>query len=69
MPRGARGERRGAADARDPGDAEKDVRDAHFNLRNAVAHVSTRGRDPWAEYSEVRQRILRKHFARLAELA
>jgi len=48
--------------------ADKDVRDAHFNLRNAVAHVSTRGRDPWAEYSEVRQRILRKHFARLAEL-
>jgi len=45
---------------------DKDVRDAHFNVRNAAAHVSARTKDPWGGYSEVRQRFLPKQIARLA---
>jgi len=45
---------------------DKDVRDAHFNVRNAAAHVSARTKDPWGGYPEVRQRFLPKQIARLA---
>jgi bifunctional non-homologous end joining protein LigD len=35
----------------------KDVRGAHFNVRNALDHVATRPADPWADYTASAQRI------------
>jgi len=35
-------------------DLAVDVRDAHFNLRNAPAHIAARARDPWAGYAAAR---------------